>query len=120
MSGNIETGAKGEDIAAQWLINNGYTIRERNWKSGRNEIDIIAEINECIVFVEVKSRAADFQVHPREAVNVPKQRTIIFAASNYIKRYNISKESRFDIITVIFNGPDFEVDHIESAFYPTL
>ena len=120
MSDNIETGIKGEEIAAGWLINAGYTIRDRNWKSGKNEIDIIAENNEFVVFVEVKSRAADYQVHPREAVNVPKQRTIIFAASNYIKRYNIEKECRFDIITVIFNGNDYEVDHIEAAYYPTL
>jgi Holliday junction resolvase-like predicted endonuclease len=53
-------------------------------------------------------------------VNVPKQRTIIYAASNYIERNGIAKEARFDIITVIFDDPVPGIDHIENAFYPTL
>ncbi len=120
MSDTLQKGNKGEEIAASFLKTTGYRIRERNWKTGRNEIDIIAENDNFIVFVEVKSRAADFLVNPREAVNVPKQRTIIFAASNYIKNHNIIKESRFDIITVIFNGNDYDIDHIQAAYYPTL
>ena len=120
MSDRAETGAMGEDLAAGYLRQQGYTIRDRNWTSGRTEIDIIAEDNDYIVFVEVKTRSADFQVHPRDAVNVPKQRTIIFAASNYIDRYHINKEARFDIITVIFNGREREIDHIENAYYPTM
>jgi putative endonuclease len=120
MSDKTETGLKGEELAADFLKQKGYTIRHRNWRSGRTEIDIVAENNEFIVFVEVKTRAADYQVHPRDAVNVPKQRTIIFAASNYIERFRVSKEARFDIITVIFDGTDLEIDHIESAYYPTM
>jgi putative endonuclease len=120
MSDKAALGIRGEELAASWLRQHGYTIRDRNWKSGRTEIDIIAENSEYIIFVEVKSRSADFQLSPAEAVNVPKQRTIIFAASNYINRYGISREARFDIITVIFSGPDWEIDHIENAFYPTM
>lgn len=120
MAANNDIGARGEDIAVAWLIAKGYTIRERNWHSGRTEIDIIAENNGFIVFVEVKSRAGDYLLHPREAVNIPKQRTIIFAASNYMRKLNIDKEYRFDIVTVIFNGNDYEVEHTEAAWYPTL
>lgn len=120
MSDRNETGLRGEDLAASFLKKEGYKILHRNWRSGRNEIDIIAEKDEFIVFVEVKTRAADFHVHPRDAVNVPKQRTIVYAASNYIDRYKINKEARFDIITVIFNGLDFEIDHIVNAYYPTM
>jgi len=120
MSDKAETGIRGEELAAAYLRQHGFTIRDRNWRSGRTEIDIVAENSENIVFVEVKTRSADYQVHPRDAVNVPKQRTIIFAASNYIDRYRLNKEARFDIITVIFNGPEWEVDHVESAYYPTL
>jgi putative endonuclease len=120
MSDKASLGIRGEELAAGWLRQHGYSIRERNWKSGRTEIDIIAENSEYIVFVEVKSRSYDFQVNPADAVNVPKQRTLIFAASNYIKNYNINKEARFDIITVIFNGPTYIIDHIENAYYPTM
>jgi len=113
-------GALGEELASAYLRQHGYTIRDRNWRSGHTEIDIIAENSEFIVFVEVKSRSADYQVHPAEAVNVPKQRIIVYAASDYIERNGIVKEARFDIITVIFGDPVPGIDHIENAFYPTL
>ena len=120
MSDKTSLGIRGEEMAAGWLRQKGYTILDRNWRSGRTEIDIIAETSDCIVFVEVKTRSADYQVSPADAVNVPKQRTIIFAASNYLNQYNLDKEARFDIITLILNGPDWEIDHIENAFYPTM
>jgi len=120
MSDNSALGPRGEELAAAYLRQQGYTIRDRNWRSGLTEIDIIAENNLFVVFVEVKTRSADYQVHPSEAVNVPKQRTIINAASNYITRSGLAKEARFDIITVIFNGTGREIDHIENAFYPTI
>jgi len=120
MSNRAALGIRGEELAAGWLRQHGYIIRDRNWRSGRTEIDIIAETSEFIVFVEVKTRSADYQVSPADAVNVPKQRTIIFAASNYLNQYNLDKEARFDIITLILNGPDWEIDHIENAFYPTM
>lgn len=113
-------GKKGEDLAADHLRNKGYTILHRNWKSGKNEIDIIAENNEFIVFVEVKTRADDYQIHPRHAVTNEKQRSIIFAAEGYIQRYNIDKECRFDIISAVSDGDSIDIEHIEDAFYPTL
>jgi putative endonuclease len=120
MSDRASLGRRGEELAAGYLVKNGYTIRDRNWRSGKTEIDIIAENNAFIVFVEVKTRAADYQVPPAEAVNVPKQRTIINAASNYINRNGLVKEARFDIITVITRGTGPEIDHIENAYYPTI
>ena len=120
MSDKHSLGPRGEELAAGYLTKQGYKIRHRNWRSGRTEIDIIAENDLCIIFVEVKSRSAGYSVHPSEAVNVPKQRTIIFAASNYIDTYGIEKEARFDIITVVFSGCTGEIDHIENAYYPTM
>jgi putative endonuclease len=113
-------GQKGEDIAANHLKQMGYSILHRNWKSGKRELDIVAENRDFIVFVEVKTRTDDYQMHPRHAVTSEKQKSIIYAAEGYIHRYNINKESRFDIITVISDGKSIEVEHIEDAFYPTL
>jgi putative endonuclease len=113
-------GQKGEEIAVKHLEDKGYKIRHRNWKAGRHEIDIIAETKEFIAFVEVKARNDNYQMHPVSAVTKEKQKSIIFAADSYIQRYNIDKESRFDVITIITKGDDFEIDHIEDAFYPTL
>jgi putative endonuclease len=120
MSDNASLGTRGEELAVRHLAGKGYAIRDRNWRSGRTEIDIIAENSEFIVFVEVKTRSADYLVQPAEAVNVPKQRTIISVASHYLKKYYLEKEARFDIITVIFGSPEIEIDHIENAYYPTL
>ena len=120
MSDRTRLGPRGEELAAQYLRQKGYTIRDRNWRSGKTEIDIIAETGGFIVFVEVKTRSADYQVHPAEAVNVPKQRTIINAASNYINRNGLEKEARFDIITVVISKTDRVIDHIENAYYPTI
>ena len=113
-------GQKGEDIAAEHLVKKGFSILHRNWKAGKRELDIVAENKDFIVFVEVKTRADDYQMHPRNAVTSEKQRSIIYAAESYIQRYNINKESRFDIITIISDGKSTEVEHTEDAFYPTL
>jgi putative endonuclease len=120
MSDRRQLGPLGEEIASAFLTGKGYSIRHRNWRSGRTEIDIVAENSSFVVFAEVKTRSADYSVHPAEAVNVPKQRKIIFAASNYIDTYNIKKEARFDIITVIISAKGHETEHIEGAYYPTM
>jgi putative endonuclease len=113
-------GQKGEELATDYLIKTGYKILFRNWQWGKHEIDIIAENNDLIIFVEVKTRNDDFQMHPITAVTRDKQRSIIRAADGYIQTRNIDKESRFDVITIIKKGESFVIDHIEGAFYPTL
>jgi len=120
MADSHNLGKRGEEIALKHLTDNGYRIIARNWSTGKKEIDIIAEDDHHIVFVEVKTRMPDFQLHPRDAVSVPKQRNIIYAADTWIQRNMPSKEARFDIISVITDGRRSEIEHIEHAFYPTL
>jgi putative endonuclease len=120
MAESHNLGKKGEDIAADHLKNAGFKILSRNWKWGKHEIDIIAENKDLIVFVEVKTRTDDYQMHPVTAVTKEKQRSIIWAADGYLQKFNINKEGRFDVITIIKKGESFLVDHIEGAFYPTL
>jgi putative endonuclease len=120
MAESHNLGQKGEDLAAEHLEKAGYRILRRNWKAGKLEIDIIAENKDFIVFAEVKTRSDDYQEHPLTAINREKQRSMILAADNYIRWNNIDKESRFDVIVVIKTDEDFQIDHIENAFYPTL
>lgn len=121
MSESQILGQTGEDKAVVCLQEAGYKIRHRNWKSGKRELDIVAENNDFIVFVEVKTRTEGFVEPPKNAVTNDKQRSIIYAAETYIQKYDIIKESRFDIITVIAKGNRYEIEqHIEGAFYPTL
>ena len=120
MSDSKELGQQGEDFASSFLAKKGYKILARNQKMGANEIDIIAEDGNFIVFVEVKTRSENYLEHPTSAVAASKQKSIIKTADQYIHRYKIDKESRFDIITIIKNNDKFEIVHIENAFYPTL
>jgi len=121
MSESSTLGLQGENKAAAYLQEKGYKIRHRNWKSGKLELDIVAENSEYIVFAEVKTRTEGFLEPPQDAVNREKERSMIFAADAYIRRYDLGKESRFDVITVVVKGQTFEIDqHIEDAFYPTL
>jgi putative endonuclease len=120
MADSHDLGVKGEEEAKRHLLDKGYKILHLNWKSGKREIDIIAENKDFIVFVEVKTRNEDYQIHPRHAVTSEKQKSIIYAAQNYIERYKIDKESRFDIISIISKDKSVEIEHIEDAFYPTL
>ncbi|MBS0012012.1 MAG: YraN family protein [Bacteroidales bacterium] len=120
MAESHSLGKNGERLAIKYLKDNGYRILERNWSTGRKEIDIIAEDEEFIIFIEVKTRMADFQLHPRDTVSVPKQRNIIYAAQTYIQRNECDREARFDIISLVFDGRKHELEHIKDAFYPTL
>lgn len=120
MSDSHDLGRKGEDAAAEFLVKKGYKILKRNWKAGRPEVDIIAEDSNYIIFIEVKTRTEDFLVPPSAAVTREKQRSIIFCADRYIQWNNVRKECRFDVVSVVFSGDSFSIEHIENAFYPTL
>lgn len=118
---NQEIGILGENAAADLLVKNGYAILERNYRVNHLEIDIIAFKEGFLVFVEVKTRSADFLVAPQEAVNNRKQSLIINAANGYIRRHKRTEEARLDVITVLHkNGKVTNVTHIENAYYPSV
>ncbi|NPA68085.1 MAG: YraN family protein [Chlorobi bacterium] len=113
-------GKEGEDIAVDFLIRKGYKIIERNKRYGHLEIDIIAEHEDMIVFIEVKSRSGTYFEQPFQAVTLKKQRNIIKAANIYIEENSVDNEARFDIISIVKKDGCFFTEHIEDAFYPML
>ncbi|WP_114782840.1 YraN family protein [Botryobacter ruber] len=113
---HIHTGQSGEDSAVNFLRTKGYTIRFRNYRYKRAEIDIIAEHNGILVFVEVKTRASDKFGYPEEAVGAKKERLLIAAAENYIYHTNWQHDIRFDIISITL-GTTPVIYHIEDAFH---
>lgn len=115
-----ELGKQGEDLAVQHLVSKGYKVKERNWRAGILEIDIIAEYKGVIVIVEVRTRSDNYLLGPTETVTKQKQRSIIRAANLYLLRHDIDKECRFDIISVILQNGESTIDHIEDAFYARL
>jgi putative endonuclease len=120
MAEHNELGDKGEFLAVQYLEKQGYSILTRNWRSGKLEIDIIAQKDGFVVFVEVKTRVNNYMGEPEMAVTKKKQSQIIKAADAYFKETDCQLESRFDIISVILNSKTEEIKHIEQAFYPLM
>lgn len=118
MAEHNDLGTKGETLAAQFLKKKGYFILEENWRSGKNEIDIVARIGNTMVFVEVKTRSTAFFGDPSEAVSIAKQKRTIQAANDYLEMHQLDLEARFDVISVVSSKTEQSVDHMEDAFYP--
>ena len=119
MAEHNDTGIIGEDLASVYLEGKGYTVLEKNWRFGREEIDIIAQQNDTLVVVEVKTRSGSFFGEPEEFVNKAKKQNLIKAANAYLEQNGLEFEVRFDIISVLISGAKTMVHHIEDAFYPT-
>ena len=113
-----ELGRQGEQLAADYLKNNGYTVLSRNWQFGHLEVDLIAENNEFVVFCEVKTRSSTVMGNPEEFVTAQKQKNLIRAAGRYMQMTGKKKEVRFDIVSVVSNGEQYTVYHLPRAFEP--
>lgn len=97
-----EIGTKYEAFACEYLKKNGYEIVERNFRSKKGEIDIIAKDNEYLCFIEVKYRDAFGLTKGYEAVNKKKQDIIFGVAKYYIYKNNLKDDiaCRFDVISI--------------------
>lgn len=113
-------GKIGEEMATQFLLERNYVIRHRNWKSGKKELDIIAEKNGELIVTEVKTRRNTEFALPQDAVDEKKIRKIITATDLYIKKFALDMPVRFDIITIIGMKKPFIIEHIQNAFYPPI
>lgn len=112
---NIEKGSLGEKIATEYLISKGASIIENNYKIKSGEVDIIARLDDEIVFVEVKSRSNTNYGYPAEAVNYKKIIKITNVAKYYILKNRFeNKKIRFDVIEVYLKNR--EINHIVNAF----
>ncbi len=114
-----ELGKKGEQLAQQHLLSLGYHIRETNWYFHHYEIDIVAQDGDELVIVEVKARSSGSYEHPADAVTIRKIRFLVHAAEAYIQQHDVDLDTRFDVISIVFFGNDFSLEHIKDAFYPT-
>lgn len=115
-----ETGRHGEELAVRYLLDHGYCIRDRNWVCGKFELDIVAEKDGELVFVEVKLRSSDACGDPFGAVDRRKRGRILFSADAYIRTKETELPARFDIISIVKEADRFRVEHIEDAFSPVL
>ncbi|MBR5092618.1 MAG: YraN family protein [Bacteroidales bacterium] len=113
---SLEFGKMGEQMAAKYLVDQGYIILEHNYRRGHLEIDLIALDKDELVIVEVKSRAYDTILQPEDAVDHKKRLSLIRLANEYVKTHNRKENVRFDIVSIISNNNGTEIKHLKNAY----
>lgn len=116
MAQHNELGKKGEQLAIQYLLDNNYKILEKNYRYLKAEVDIIAQKEDTLIAVEVKTRTSAYFGNPEEFVNPKKIKLLISAIDNYVVERDLDVEVRFDIIAIINNKKETKIEHIEDAF----
>lgn len=113
----LALGEFGEEVAARHLISQGYRILARRWRAAGREIDLVAERNGVVAFVEVKSRKPDALTPAITAVDYRKRKQIAAVASVGALHWGQNaRELRFDVVTVTWDSAGPRIDHFEDAF----
>lgn len=116
---HLRTGRCGEERAEHFLKKAGLKIFGRRVRVGRDELDLIAQEGDTLVFVEVKTRAGEDFGRPAAAVNRAKRRKLSRAAIRFLKKRKLRPPYiRFDVVEVIGTPDDGnpEIRHIQNAF----
>ncbi len=118
MASHRDLGIRGERLAAAHLERLGYTILERNYRSGRREVDLIVRRGELVAFVEVKTRAGDGFGHPLEAITALKRREVERVAVRWQQCNGGARQQyRFDAVGVLIRrGAAPVIEHIPGAW----
>lgn len=107
-------GIMGEEIAVKYLMNKGYRIIERNFLCRQGELDIIAQDNNYVVFLEIKARSSTEFGLPSEAVTKNKIEHMIKAIKYYLYKNNLENSNiRIDIIEVYLKENTYHINHIK-------
>jgi len=116
MAQHNELGKKGEKLAVDFLVKNNYTILETNYRFHKAEVDIIAQKENVLAVVEVKTRSTDYFGDPQDFVKPKKIKLLVSAIDDYVIKHNLDVEVRFDIIGIIKNDKGIRLEHLEDAF----
>ena len=117
-SSRRKTGDSGEHFAADFLKKKGYNIIQRNYRCKEGEIDIIAEQDDCLVFVEVRTKKGANFGTPEESITSAKKERLVSLADVYIQSCDVSPASwRIDVIAIELGakGKINRLNHIENA-----
>ncbi len=102
----LSLGERGEMAAWNYLIQAGYGLVEKNFRCPLGEVDVIAERNGRLVFIEVKTRSSHDYGCPEEAVHPEKQRKLILLAQAYLKARKKECRISFDVLAVTWKLPE--------------
>jgi len=98
------TGDIGENIAAEFLIDHGYTIIETNFHCQYGEVDIVAEQDDCLIFVEVRTKKSLAFGTPEESITQAKKEKLILTAQTYLQENeDVPSNWRIDVVAVELN-----------------
>lgn len=112
-----DLGIEGERIAERWLVQRGWRVIQRRYRSGHRDIDLVTASGQTIAFVEVKTRRGEAFGGPVEAVNWKKRRELSRSASTWIDRHGrLGETYRFDVVGILVTGDRVRVRHVENAF----
>lgn len=117
MAEHNELGKLGEELAVEFLRKEGYEILETNWIFQKAEIDIIAQKDDIIAAVEVKTRSSLEFGLPQEFVKSKKIQLLTKAINEYVISNDFDVNVRFDVISIYKNEKNVEIDHLIDAFY---
>ena len=116
MADHNELGKKGEKLAIDFLVKNEYHILEKNYRYLKAEVDIIAQKENVLAVVEVKTRSTDYFGDPQDFVNPKKIKLLLSAIDYYVIEKDLDVEVRFDIIAIIHKNNNTKIEHLEDAF----
>ena len=117
MAEHNELGKLGEELAVEFLQKEGYEILETNWTFQKAEIDIIAQKENTLAIVEVKTRSSLEFGLPQDFVKPKKIQLLVKAVNEYVVFKNLDVDVRFDIIAIHKEGKSFVIEHLIDAFY---
>ncbi len=117
MAQHNELGKEGEQIAVDFLRENGYTIIERNYRFDKAEVDIIGRKDNILAITEVKTRSSLDFGNPQDFVRPKQIKNLVKAVDAYVNSNNLDVEVRFDIIAISKQGKTYNIEHLKDAFF---
>jgi putative endonuclease len=100
MAKHLETGRQGEELAAEWLLAQGFVIMHRNWKHSYFELDVVASKDNILHFIEVKTRTTDTYGHPEEGVTAKKLERLMNAGEEFLHKHPDWKRIQYNILSI--------------------
>ena len=116
MTHHNKLGKDGELIALMFLQKEGFSILKTNWRFQKAEVDIIAQDNNFLVFVEVKTRGSSKFGKPEDAIDKKKICLYRDAVEGYLEQYPTESEIRFDVVSIIIEKDETKIKYIANAF----
>lgn len=117
MAQHNELGEKGEQLAVDFLLKKGYEIMKRNYRFDKAEVDIIAKKEGVLAIVEVKTRSTVNFGNPQDFVSQKQIQRLVKAVDTYVMKNDLDVEIHFDIIAIVKTNNQFQIEHLEDAFY---